>query len=906
MKPPRSSSFLPTSKQVWAATIERILDLFWVRLALSVAIITSLIPVPWVDRLDPIFLVVFGAEFAVRLFAFLVLPRAHIEEDLRQPTGSIDPESPSRRWSTVGLLLLDFVALLSFLPVGGTMGARWLRVFRLTRMLLLVGYWAPLVRDLWSILARRERARQIILMGFVVGALSFAGAVLLHAFTDDDSVVDVTDDGVVDERDDSFLALLWWSFRQVQDPGNMLSSPMALPVVIVSLMLTVFGLFLVSFLIGMGTDVVRELLELTRLRPPGLRGHTVVVNISPSTRRLLHELMRYYRKLFPTDAPFPSMAWFSDLRRRGFAGPRYLVAGTTEEPPDFLRQPELSTIVYRQRADDEEELIRRCDLMLAKRVVLLADEGDSDPDAETIRSLVTLVQRVRNHESRGEFVNGLGRKRVIIAEILDESNLPAARAALANGGDSFRGFVVPTERLLALFFASVVRRPGLGILLEELLTSRGHEIYTCFFQTPGLGFSMEQPPDLGPDGRKAVDGLLRRGLARRGEGRVIPLGLLTDEEGDQERGFGVWINPGATSPPNGAGARPLGFVAIADNFRSIRTMAEELDGPIPALRRRDTSDEIELPELARTHRRKTTRVAVCGFRPGSIYMLEELFRSDPGGEILVLVPDQAARLAALEAIETHSELVRQGLLPGRHGAFVPTDGARVEYNEPGSGGRISVMHLVVADWMASRHLTTLPAGFGHVADLDAVIFVASDPENADKRTTTALLKLEQLVGRDRKHRPRVVAEVIDGRLAQRLDQRYQDLGVDDVHVFSIQELRAYFLFQSVVVPGFDTVYAELLGSWGQSFVHKHIETHRSGRCTFAALALALRDQGEILVAVELRHGRRRFELFVAPVGRDRGTKFDLSELVGVWVIAPDHIDESQPRVVQDPMSETAE
>ena len=35
-----------------------------------------------------------------------------------------------------------------------------------------------------------------------------------------------------------------------------------------------------------------------------------------------------------------------------------------------------------------------------------------------------------------------------------------------------------------------------------------------------------------------------------------------------------------------------------------------------------------VPALVRTHRRKTTRVLVCGFRPGSVYMLEELFRSD--------------------------------------------------------------------------------------------------------------------------------------------------------------------------------------------------------------------------------------------------------------------------------------
>src|SRR5690606_11328379 len=106
--------------------------------------------------------------------------------------------------------------------------------------------------------------------------------------------------------------------------------------------LSVFGLFLVSFLIGLGTDVVRELLELSRLRPTGLQAHTVVVNITPSTRRLLSELMGYYQKLVPSDAPLLSAGWWTDLRRRGFGGPRFVIVGNPEEPPDFLRQPELS------------------------------------------------------------------------------------------------------------------------------------------------------------------------------------------------------------------------------------------------------------------------------------------------------------------------------------------------------------------------------------------------------------------------------------------------------------------------------------------------------------------------------------------------------------------------------------
>jgi hypothetical protein len=226
---------------------------------------------------------------------------------------------------------------------------------------------------------------------------------------------------------------------------------------------------------------------------------------------------------------------------------------------------------------------------------------------------------------------------------------------------------------------------------------------------------------------------------------------------------------------------------------------------------------------------------------------------------------------------------------GRHGVFDPQPDGSIAFRLS-RDAMASTMQLAVADWMASRHLVDLPRGFGHVADLDAVVFVASQRESADKRTTTALLKLEQLC-EDRPRRPHVVAEVIDGRLATRLEQRFDELGIRHIRVFSIQELRAYFLFQSVVVPGFDIAYAELLGSWGQSFVHKHIdhgvEPSPNGPCSFTSLAMYMRTLGEVLIAVELAGDGGRPRLCVAPYGDEPGTKFDLEDLRGVWVVAPD-------------------
>lgn len=867
---------------------------------LSAAIILSLLPLPWVQRFDPLFFTMFSCELVLRVLVMWGRSR-NPDAD----AGSImERPAPRRglgrsRSGSWALLFFDVLALVSFVPLPtDAAGARWLRLFRLTRMLLLISYWAPLVLDLWAILSRRERTRQIVLMGFVVGGLSFAGAVVMYHLTDGAVAgpgpggwPDVTGDEVYDTEDRKFHNLLWWSFRQVQDPGNMLSSPVAVPLVIISLGLTVFGLFLVSFLIGLGTDVVQELLQLSRLRPPGLRGHTVIVGVTPSTPRLLAELRRYYRKLLPTDARVLSRAWFRDLWRRGLVGPRYLVVGRTEEPPDFLRDPDLSRVTYRERADEDDGLIARADLYHAKRVLLLADPQQPSPDADTIETLLNLVERVR-HQAERSPRRPNERQRVVIAEILDDSNVAAARAAVVPGRSTFRAFVVPTERLVALFIAGVVRRPGLGDLLEELLTSRGHELYTCFFRTDGLGFAMREPPDLGRDAARAIDRLLRRGL--HGPSTVVPVGLLVATGGDDGlHDFRVVVNPQPHDPPLSGGS--VGLVAVADNFGSIRAFVESEPKATSAAQEAAPLDVAALaaarpPALERTPQTVIGRVLVCGFRRGSIYMLEELLREQVRGEVLVLVEDEAELQRARDALEEHSQLVERRLMPSYHGTFTRQPSGSYVFTCPGTEVvEDSRVHLGVADWMASRHLVDLPAGFGHVGDLDAVIFVADGQGKNDARTTTALLKLEDLlVAHGAAHgRPRVVAEVFDAPLAARLEQHFRTMGKHHVRIYSIPQLRAFFLFQSVIVPGFDAVYSELLGSWGQSFVRLRPAKRPTGATTFRDLALGLRRRGQLLVGVVLADDDGREVLHVAPAPADPGHRIELERLVYLWVIAED-------------------
>ncbi len=871
----------------WGLVCDRVLERTLARALLSVAIIASLLPVPWFERLEPLFLLVFAAEFVARVLAVSATTRPSVPTTFGVAPELVDQPPLRPRGAAIALLAVDALALLSFVPLtvaGG--GARFLRVARLLRLLALLGYWSRLLGDTWQILARRERLRQVALMGVVVAGMSLAGAVVLH-YTDG-AEFDANYDGAIDREDQRFWVLLWWSFRQVQDPGNMLESPNVLAAVLVSLGLTVFGLLLISFLIGLGSDVVRELVEHSRNRSPGLRGHTVIVNLTPSTRRLLQELLAYYRKLFPSDSRVLSRRWFADLRRRGVTRPRFVVVGVPDEAPDFMRDGGFSRVAYRARPADEEELLTRADLVAAKRVLLLAERDDRHPDAETIRTLLTLVERVRARE-RQRGAPALARTRVVIVEILDDSNVAAARAALATAGESFRGWVVPTEKLLGLFFAGVARRPGLGELLAELLTSAGHEIYTCFFDTPGLGLQVSRLDDLGGDGATVMRRLAHAGQRVGGDrGPVIPIGLLFDTGAAAPRPFDVALNPGEAQAIRSELVR--GLVGLAADFGAVRRWVDVCRTDPQASDEAAAAQGV-VPTLTRTRRPKTTRVLVCGFRSGTIYMLEELFRSDPSGNVLVLVDDAEARRAAAATLDAHSQLVSRGLLGGRHGTFVLGGEVLVsghwDVRMPETPERVGRLQFEVADWMASRTLVDLPAGFGHVRSVDAVLFVGADGAQADPRITTALLKLEQLcLDHDGESPPNVVAEVFDHALAARLSARARALGQHHVQVYSSQELRAFFLFQAVVVPGFDKVYEELLGAWGQSLVHMHVERGARGPSSFAAVARSFAAAGQILIAVELDDGPGP-KLYVAPAPDDPGGHFDAARLVGAWVVAPD-------------------
>jgi len=919
--------------------LRRFLARFEVRLFLSACIVTSLMPVPALRELDPLFLTVFGVEFVLRA---LVVFRGTSDEPHARGRHS------SWRWPTRGallLLLFDLLALVSFLPLVAH-DTPWMRLLRLIRLMALLSYWAPVMHDLRAVLLRRERSRQVLVMGAMVGLLSFTGALVLDQLEAGVGTVDYDEDGEVTAADHRFVVHLWWAFRQIQDPGNMLAAPGSGEAVAVSMVLTVFGLLLVSFLIGLGTDVVREVMTVSHLRSPGLAGHTVIVHVNAATGPLLDELVRYYRKLIPEGSL--SRRWLRQLLenlRRVLMGPRYVVVGRSEERPAFLRRPDLARVVYRHAEPGHTDFMERADIGRAQRVVVLADLEAPNPDAETIRALLTIYDALRAPPgaplpiasppatartpppSRQSIVQRLAeqraadghatqaRGRLLIAEILDERNLPAAWAAIDYGAGEVRTFVVLIERLIGLLIACAARIDGVGPVLEELLTSHGHELYTCFFAMPELAYACPEPPRLPGHQRAAMAALRERAFLLPARRFLVPVGLLheeTDASGFTTRKVALG-NDGDVALGE---RRWTGFVAVAPNFGVVRDFSEDLRArpDLPGYGAQQAAlDAAELegagptaarcPEFVQLVQLPLRRIVVCGFRAATVGLLEALVLAEPLAEVLVMVDDEAALVAARERFREHRNLGEYRMLTLSPGSFVAQeDGSFVYQPRLREALRCGRIRLAVGDRSALLQLVDLPHGFGHVGDLDLALLLASRSEDGDARTMQALLALEVARTRNGRRSPlRVIAEVVDADLCARLRRRARLYGDDRVQIYALERLRAAFLFQSVLIPAFNLVYGELLGPWGQSFARKEVCKPGAGSCSFQALATRFAGAGELLVGVERRCADGQVVVDLAG-GDGNGGRVDLTTLVAVWVLTPDPAEFQRGACVDGPVA----
>jgi hypothetical protein len=790
----------------------------WTKLLLSTLIILSVLPFEWVH----VYGLVFFLIFAVELFGRYTV--------LRQ-------DYQNREISRVEIIFfcLDVVATLSFLPFEWFWDdVRFLRLFRLSRMLLLLGYWGPMVREIWLILAKRERRYQLFFAGASVIILSFLSAILLFHFQS--RGIDFNEDGK--HANESFWDMLWWSFRQIEDPGNLVKDVDATLGFFCSLVLTLAGLFVFSFIIGIAASVVEELVKVGRERRLGYRRHSVICNLGPYSRVLLEELVAYYAK---------------SLR-----SPRIVTMGPAQARYSYMYEAALASIRYREGQPLNRHDLEKVDADRATRVILLGQRDRDASDSEVVSQILS----VRELNDRCD----------IYAELFRGDNL---QATLMAGGP--RTVPIQADRLVGLFLAQIVSFPGLEAIFGDLLSSRGNEIYTCLFD---YGAMAGKKPPSGP--LLPFGDLLERGHRAH---NVILLGPLVADESERV-GYSHRLNPrGGLADP----AELRGFFGVAPSFERLKDLVLSL--PDVAVSRRLAAEPRPVPRMAVCPQAgRVKNMLICGFHDGLVDFCEQLILINGSPKIYIMVADETQHSRVVEAFLERPEV----LIPAQSVEFEQTDVTQIRYwgADDAEGEGEGIIQLLTGDWSHERVMIEGENGF-RLVNMDAVLLTFTQREtDPDARTSLGLLKLINL---DRTRpdmlRPnlRILCEVQNGEKAALLEKRFGHAtgGCHPVSVVSAEAMRNALLAQGVFVPGIDIIYRELLSEAGQEICKLVVVSEPEDPemvLTFGDLLTTLyQREGLIAVAVELsdRDGRR---VVVNPPLRCDDYRFRVGDIAGVFVV----------------------
>lgn len=801
------------------------------RLVLVVLVVLSLVPLsPVLDALlRPLFLVVFGGELLIRWWWW---------------------RSGHRATNTAAMLLTaaDVVAFLSFLPLDWLLGheqAQLLAVLRLTRLLMLLRFARSLALDIYAIVTRREQLQQFGLVTGAVLFLAFVSAAILSQL----AIPHGTDDA------HSFIDQFWWSFRQLESADNLVQSPRVNPVLLVlSLGLTITGVFVISFIIGIGTNVVDQVVAAERRRPLAYHGHTLVSGPVHGSEVLIREYVRIYAKNRQIPAPERLFTWikYSNPLRSAKQFPRVALLGRRAEPPPYLWEPLMRWVVYREGDAGEPSSLQRVAAARAKRAIVLArDELVHEADAVSIATLAAF--RAQNREAH------------VFVEVTDSAAVPLVKQVGGTGT-----FALDMPHLLGMFLCQHLITPGVQRLYRDLLTADGSELYTHVYCDEDERAALRR--QAAATGTVPFDTLARFALLRHG---VHLIGVLLGEREATRAPSGVvlteglvpWLNPlvldevdaGRLGP---LGARPgqvplgtlRGLVGLAESYLPLSAAGADIArgafGPLPDEAPADPStaslqDAVAFPPLG------PRRVVLVGASDGLPSMLRELSRYVPGVEVTLFVSQRGG-----ERVPLGRRLEELGVGFDARDALPGTAGRGFDLER---GGRITIYSHDGPDLsgFAARVLA-------HGKPVEAAVFLSEpDGEERDARVAMRILRFVKLLEEGTVPRGdslHVLAEFLSvekgAHLQGHLDPRtcgFADPSGLRLTLVSTDTIKNYFMVHSAFVPGVVDLYETLLEERGQEITRLRFAPPAGAPATttIRALQRALAPLGAIAFAVEM-------------------------------------------------------
>ena len=803
--------------------LRSLLDSRPVRLILAVAIIVSVLPYEEeIRQLRTAFLALFGIEFLLRLSLFT--------------------RAETRRRGDGFFLVVDLLALLSFLPLEGVIGVSALRAFRVVRLLSLVRFTRELAADLYSVLTRREQLRQLGLVTAAVLALSFVAAAVLYHLG-----VDYNYNG---HATATFWDRMWWSFRQVESPDNLVPDLHVNPVAaMVSLGLTITGIFVFSYLIGLGTNIVEQVVRAERRRPVQYERHTVVMGPVHESELLVREFVRIYEKNRALRRIGPSEVWnwlaHGHPRPRRHALPKMALLDAVPQPPSFLYDPGMRWVVYRDGDGSDAEHLERVSAARAKRAVFLSAER-THSDAITLSRLSAF--RAQNPAAHA------------FVEVSESDNETLARTV---GGEGT--FVLDVSRFLGLFLCHHVVVPGIEDLLDELLSAKGSEFYTHLFVDAREHRALAQlrgTVEFADLARMAHDrfGVTLAGvfLGADTPGRTSADLVPVDQ-------FRPWVNPLASPKEQGLGELKLatgvvpldhlrGVFGIADTYVPLRQFARALLAP-GALEQLRSGSPSSVPDAD-----PETKAS---------QLLGRISAAAPSASRVWIIGHHNAVRPLVDALAHFVEGVRVSIVVGEdHVDPQMNDSAQVLERD----GHLDV-HRRSADDLADYAAEQI----GN-EEIDIAVFVAGRGPDRDAINALRVLRFVERMPPTTTCRLLVELDAVD-RAAQ-LRRHVESLapGQFRLTVVSTEQIRNYFMVHSAFVPGVSQLYDRLLGHRGQELVYlPFAPSHDRSTIRFAELAATLGLRQTIPIAV-----RTAARVHVNPKST---ALFQASDLRGVFAIS---------------------
>lgn len=276
-------------------------------------------------------------------------------------------------------------------------------------------------------------------------------AVLSIAFVTIASIV-LTLIGAVPHAEDgaalSFPALMWHNLMRALDAGTMGGDSGSVPYLLMMLVVSLGGVFIVGTLIGLiSNGVGNQIEELRKGRSlVAETDHIVILGWNDRIFSIMGELIlgneHRKRNVIVIMADRDKVSMDDEVRER-------------------IEDAKTTTVVCRRGNPIDLGDLKRVNFNAARAIVVLSPEGD-DPDAEVIKSLLA----VTNHPERRP------EKFHVVAEIRERQNMEPARLV---GRDEVQ--LIETGETIARVIAQTCRQTGLSGVYTELLDFGGDEIY---------------------------------------------------------------------------------------------------------------------------------------------------------------------------------------------------------------------------------------------------------------------------------------------------------------------------------------------------------------------------------------------------------------------------------------------